>query len=300
MIASKRTRNILRNTGIYTCLAIFVVLMLFPFYFMFVTSIKPDSELYSGNCGNIFGGIDFEPETACQDNPLWVRQPTIAHYRYLFTSTDFLIWLKNSLVVSVVSTGISISIGTLAAYSLARIRFKGAQALGTMIFITYLVPTTLLFLPMAYVIRSLGLYDKPITLMITYPTFLIPFCTWLLMGYFRGIPRELEECAIVDGATRLQALRMIILPIMLPGIVSAGLFAFTLSWNEFVYALTLVSSNIFKTLPVGVVSQLVLADVYFWGALMAAALLGSIPIAILYSFFLEYYVKGMTAGAVKG
>jgi len=300
MIASKRTRNILRNTGIYTCLAIFVVLMLFPFYFMFVTSIKPDSELYSGNCGNIFGGIDFEPETACQDNPLWVRQPTIAHYRYLFTSTDFLIWLKNSLVVSVVSTGISISIGTLAAYSLARIRFKGAQALGTMIFITYLVPTTLLFLPMAYVIRSLGLYDKPITLMITYPTFLIPFCTWLLMGYFRGIPRELEECAIVDGATRLQALRMIILPIMLPGIVSAGLFAFTLSWNEFVYALTLVSSNIFKTLPVGVVSQLVLADVYFWGPLMAAALLGSIPIAILYSFFLEYYVKGMTAGAVKG
>ena len=300
MIASKRTRNILRNTGIYTCLAIFVVLMLFPFYFMFVTSIKPDSELYSGNCGNIFGGIDFEPETACQDNPLWVRQPTIAHYRYLFTSTDFLIWLKNSLVVSVVSTGISISIGTLAAYSLARIRFKGAQALGTMIFITYLVPTTLLFLPMAYVIRSLGLYDKPITLMITYPTFLIPFCTWLLMGYFRGIPRELEECAMVDGATRLQALRMIILPIMLPGIVSAGLFAFTLSWNEFVYALTLVSSNIFKTLPVGVVSQLVLADVYFWGALMAAALLGSIPIAILYSFFLEYYVKGMTAGAVKG
>jgi multiple sugar transport system permease protein len=300
MIVSKRTRSILRNIGIYTCLAIFVVLMLFPFYFMFVTSIKPDSELYSGNCGNIFGGMDLEPETACQDNPLWVRQPTIAHYRYLFTSTDFLMWLKNSLVVSGVSTGISIVIGTLAAYSLARIRFKGAQALGTMIFVTYLVPTTLLFLPMAYVIRSLGLYDKPITLMITYPTFLIPFCTWLLMGYFRGTPRELEECAMMDGATRLQALRMIILPIMLPGIVSAGLFAFTLSWNEFVYALTLVSSNIFKTLPVGVVSQLVLADVYFWGALMAAALLGSIPIAILYSFFLEYYVKGMTAGAVKG
>jgi multiple sugar transport system permease protein len=300
MIASKRTRNILRNIGIYTGLAIFVVLMLFPFYFMFVTSIKPDSELYSVDCENIYGGIDFDPETACHDNPLLVRQPTIDHYRYLFEHTDFLIWLKNSLVVSVVSTGISIVIGTLAAYSLARIRFKGAQAFGTVIFITYLVPTTLLFLPLAYVIRNFGLYDKPIALMITYPTFLIPFCTWLLMGYFRGIPRELEECAMVDGATRLQALRMIILPIMLPGIVSAGLFAFTLSWNEFVYALTLVSSNIFKTLPVGVVSQLVLADVYFWGSLMAAALLGSVPIAILYSFFLEYYVKGMTAGAVKG
>jgi len=300
MIASKRTQKILNGIGTYAGLAFFIVLMLFPFYFMFVTSIKPDSELYSGKCQNIFGSIDFDPETSCQDNPLSVRQPTITHYLYLFEHTDFTVWLKNSIIVSVVSTGISILLGTLAAYSLARIRFKGAQTFGTAIFITYLVPTTLLFLPMAYVIRNLGLYDNPISLMITYPTFLIPFCTWLLMGYFKGIPKELEECAMVDGATRLQALRMIILPIMLPGIVSAGLFAFTLSWNEFVYALTLVSSNIFKTLPVGVVSQLVLADVYFWGSLMAAALLGSVPIALLYSFFLEYYVKGMTAGAVKG
>jgi multiple sugar transport system permease protein len=300
MIASKRTQKLLQSIGIYISLAFFIVLMLFPFYFMFITSIKPDSELYSGNCENIYGNIDFNPETSCQDNPLTVRKPILDHYRYLFDHTDFLIWLKNSLVVSVVSTGISIVLGTLAAYSLARVRFKGAQAFGTTIFITYLVPTTLLFLPMAYVIRNLGLYDKPLALMITYPTFLIPFCTWLLMGYFKGIPRELEECAMVDGATRLQALRMIILPIMLPGIVSAGLFAFTLSWNEFVYALTLVSTNAYKTLPVGVVSQLVLADVYFWGPLMASALLGSVPIAILYSFFLEYYVKGMTAGAVKG
>jgi multiple sugar transport system permease protein len=292
MIASKRIRNILRNIGIYTSLAFFVVLMLFPFYFMFITSIKPDSEIYSSDCKNIF--------TACQDNPLWVRHPTIQQFPYLFEHTDFLCWLSNSVAIALVSTGISIVLGTLAAYSMARIRFKGSQALGTAIFLTYLVPTTLLFLPLAYVIRSFGLYDKPIALMITYPTFLVPFCTVLLMGFFKDIPRELEECAMVDGANRLQALVMIILPISMPGIVSAGLFAFTLSWNEFVYALTLVSSNIYKTLPVGVVSQLVLADVYYWGPLMASALLGSVPIAILYSFFLEYFVKGMTAGAVKG
>jgi multiple sugar transport system permease protein len=202
--------------------------------------------------------------------------------------------------VATVSTAVSIVVGTLAAYSLARLRFRGSRTLGLTIFITYLVPTTLIFLPLAYVIRNLGLFDKQIALMITYPTFLIPFCTWLLMGYFKGIPKELEESAMVDGATRLQALRMIILPIMLPGIVSAALFAFTLSWNEFVYALTLAQTEAIKTLPTGIVSQLVLADVYFWGSLMAAALLGSVPIAILYSFFLEYYVKGMTAGAVKG
>jgi len=172
--------------------------------------------------------------------------------------------------------------------------------MGMLIFVTYLVPTTLLFLPLAYVVRNLGMFDKPIALMLTYPTFLIPFCTWLLMGYFKGIPRELEECAMVDGCTRFGAFFKIVLPISLPGLVSAGLFAFTLSWNEFIYALTLAQSNSVKTLPTGVVSQLVLGDVYFWGQLMAAALLGSVPIAILYSFFLEYYVKGMTAGAVKG
>jgi len=222
MIASKRTQKILNGIGTYAGLAFFIVLMLFPFYFMFVTSIKPDSELYSGKCQNIFGSIDFDPETSCEDNPLSVRQPTITHYLYLFEHTDFTVWLKNSIIVSVVSTGISILLGTLAAYSLARIRFKGAQTFGTAIFITYLVPTTLLFLPMAYVIRNLGLYDNPISLMITYPTFLIPFCTWLLMGYFKGIPKELEECAMVDGATRLQALRMIILPIMLPVMRTIG------------------------------------------------------------------------------
>jgi len=278
-----RFQKITKTIWVYFGLAFFIVILLFPFYWMFITSIKPDTELYD-----------------MSQPPLTLYKPTLDHYVYLIENTRFLLWLKNSAVVATVSTGVSIVIGTLAAYSLARLRFRGSQTLGLTIFITYLIPTTLIFLPLAYVIRNLGLFDTQLALMITYPTFLIPFCTWLLMGYFKGIPKELEESAMVDGATRLQALRMIILPIMLPGIVSAALFAFTLSWNEFVYALTLAQTEAIKTLPTGIVSQLVLADVYFWGSLMAAAWLGSVPIAFLYSFFLEYYVKGMTAGAVKG
>jgi multiple sugar transport system permease protein len=283
MQISKLQRKIIRASSVYLGLAFFVVIMLFPFYWMVITSIKPDVELYLS-----------------KQNPLWVFNPTFQHYFYLFQKTPFVTWLTNSLVVAIVSTSVSLFVGTIAAYALARLRFRGAQAVGVAIFVTYLVPTTLLFLPLAYIIRNLGLYDNPVALMITYPTFLVPFCTWLLMGYFKGIPKDLEECATVDGATRIQALLYIILPLMLPGLVSAGLFAFTMSWNEFIYALTFTQSDSVKTLPVGIVAQLVLGDVYFWGSLMAAALLGSVPIAILYSFFLEYYVKGMTAGAVKG
>ena len=283
MASGLRARKITRTIIVTIGLIFFIIILLFPFYWMLVTSIKPDGELYD-----------------LSRSPFIIEKPTLDHYKYLFENTRFLLWMKNSLQVSVVSTVISIIVGTLAAYSVARLRFKGAQTLGLFIFITYLIPTTLIFLPLAYVIRNLGLYDTQAALMLTYPTFLIPFCTWLLMGYFKGIPKELEESAMVDGATRLQALRMVILPIMLPGIVSAALFAFTLSWNEFVYALTLAQTEAIKTLPVAIVSQLVLGDVYFWGSLMAAALLGSVPIAFLYSFFLEYYVKGMTAGAVKG
>ena len=283
MGSSIRVRKMVDKIVVTLGLVFFIVILLFPFYFMIVSSFKPNDELYN-----------------LKLNPLALKHVTLDHYKYLFEQTRFPLWLKNSVSVAVVSTLISIVIGTLAAYSLVRLRFKGSQTLGLVIFITYLIPTTLLFIPMAYVIRNLGLFDKEIALMIVYPTFMIPFCTWLLMGYFKGIPKELEESAMVDGATRLQALRMIILPIMLPGIVSAALFAFTLSWNEFVYALTLAQTEAIKTLPVGIVSQLVLADVYYWGELMGAALLGSVPVAFLYSFFLEYYVKGMTAGAVKG
>jgi multiple sugar transport system permease protein len=280
---SRILRRTFKGIGVYGGLAFFLVIMLFPFYFMLVTSIKPDAEIYD-----------------MSQFPLIVKEPTLHHYQYLLEKTHFLLWLKNSAVVATFSTLISLTLGTLAAYALARLKFRGTQTSGLSVYITYLVPTSLLFLPLAYVIRQIGLFDNPVALMITYPTFLVPFCTWLLMGYFKTIPRELEESAMVDGCTRFHAFRTIVLPIMLPGLVSAGLFAFTLSWNEFLYALTLTQSNAVKTLPVGIVSQLVLGDVYFWGSLMAAAVLGSVPIAIIYSFFLEYYVKGMTAGAVKG
>ena len=276
-------QRVIKTVSVYAGLAFFLIIMLFPFYYMLVTSVKPDAEIYD-----------------VAQFPLIVRQPTLYQYRYLLEKTSFVLWLKNSAVVATVSTVISLTLGTLAAYALARLRFKGNQTMGLSVYVTYLVPTSLLFLPMAYLIKRIGLFDNPIALMITYPTFLVPFCTWLLMGYFKSIPRELEECAMVDGCTRFHAFRSIVLPIVTPGLVSAGLFAFTLSWNEFLYALTLTQSKDVKTLPVGIVSQLVLGDVYFWGSLMAASLLGSIPIAIIYSFFLESYVKGMTAGAVKG
>jgi multiple sugar transport system permease protein len=204
----------------------------------------------------------------------------------------------NTIIVSVVSTFVSLAASVLAAYAIERLRFRGSKSTGMAIFLAYLVPPSILFIPLAAIVFKLGLFDTRWALILTYPTFLIPFCTWLLMGYFRSIPYELEECALIDGATRWQILVKIVLPLAVPGLISAGIFAFTLSWNEFIYALTFVSSSEVKTVPVGVVTELVEGDVYHWGALMAGALLGSLPVAILYSFFVEYYVSGMT-GAVK-
>jgi multiple sugar transport system permease protein len=182
----------------------------------------------------------------------------------------------------------------LAAYAIERLRFRGARYVGMAIFLAYLVPPSILFIPLAAVIYKLELFDTRLALILTYPTFLIPFCTWLLMGYFKSIPLELEECALIDGASRLQILVRIILPLAVPGLISAGIFAFTLSWNEFIYALTFVSSSEVKTVPVGVVTELVEGDVYHWGSLMAGRAVGSLPVAILYSFFVEYYVSGLT------
>jgi len=231
--------------------------------------------------------------------PLWTLHPTLEHFRDLMAKTAFPQWLWNTFMIAVVSTLISLFCGLLAGYALARLRFPLAGALGTSIFVTYLVPPTLLFIPLADIIRTFQLGNTPWALILTYPTFLIPFCTWLLMGYFKTIPKELEECARIDGATRLQAMFFIILPLAVPGILSAGIFAFTLSWNEFLYALVFISSPGNKTIPVGVTSELIKGDVFFWGSLMAGALLGSVPVAIVYSFFVEHYVSGMT-GAVKG
>jgi multiple sugar transport system permease protein len=202
------------------------------------------------------------------------------------------------MTVAIVATVLSIFASVLAAYAIQRLKFKGSEWVGLSIYLAYLVPPSILFIPLATMVFQLGLFDTPMALILTYPTFLIPFCTWLLIGYFKSIPYELEECALIDGATRLQILWKITLPLAVPGLISAGIFAFTLSWNEFIYALAFIQSVEKKTVPVAVLTQLVEGDVYHWGSLMAGALLGSVPVAIFYSFFVEYYVSSLT-GAVK-
>jgi multiple sugar transport system permease protein len=266
---------------IYLPLLVFLFVLLFPFYWMGITAFKPDNELLSRD-----------------GNPFWIIAPTLAHIDKLLFKTEYPQWMWNTVVVSVTATFFSLVASVFAAYAIERLRFSGAKHVGLAIFLAYLVPPSILFIPLASVVFQLGLFDTRLALILTYPTFLIPFCTWLLMGYFRSIPMELEECALIDGANRWQILVKIILPLAVPGLISAGIFAFTLSWNEFIYALTFISSSEVKTLPVGVVTELVEGDVYHWGALMAGALFGSLPVALIYSFFVEYYVSGMT-GSVK-
>jgi len=270
----------------YIPITAFILFTLFPFYWMAVTAFRPDEELY-------------RTWRQASATPFWTLEPTLEHFRNLLRTTAFPQWLWNTMLIATVSTIISLICGMFAGYALARLKFRGSEFLGTVIFITYLVPQTLLFIPLADIIRSMQLGNTPWALMLTYPTFLIPFCTWLLMGYFKTIPKELEECARIDGATRFGAMVRIIFPVAIPGILSAGIFAFTLSWNEFIYALIFMSSAELKTVPVGVVSELIRGDIFFWGQLMAGALLGSVPVAIVYSFFVEYYVTGLT-GSVKG
>ena len=266
---------------VYLPLAVFVFVLLFPFYWMAITAFKPNNELLSR-----------------EGNPFWVMAPTLDHVKKLLFDTAYPQWMWNTVLVSVVATFFSLAASVFAAYAIERLRFSGAKQVGLAIFLAYLVPPSILFIPLASVVFQLGLFDTRLALILTYPTFLIPFCTWLLMGYFRSIPYELEECALIDGATRWQILVKIVLPLAVPGLISAGIFAFTLSWNEFIYALTFVSSSEIKTLPIGVVTELVEGDVYHWGSLMAGALFGSLPVAFIYSFFVEYYVSGMT-GSVK-
>ena len=270
-----------RAITVYLPLFAFLLVLLFPFYWMAITSVKPDTELLSR-----------------EGNPFWVHAPTLAHFKKLLFDTAYPEWLWNTVLVSVVSTAFSLVASVLAAYAIERLRFRGAKQVGLAVFLAYLVPPSILFIPLADVVFKLGLFDTRWALILTYPTFLIPFCTWLLMGYFRSIPFELEECALIDGASRWQILTKIVLPLAVPGLISAGIFAFTLSWNEFIYALTFVSDSEIKTVPVAVITELVEGDVYHWGPLMAGALFGSLPVAFIYSFFVEYYVSGLT-GSVK-
>jgi len=271
-----------RTLNIYLPLAFYLVFLLFPFYWMSIVSLKPTNDLFD---------LKF--------NPFWIQQFTLENYLYLFQNTDFSSWLKNTIIVTVSATSISLVCSVLIGYALARLKFPGSNFLGVGIFLAYLVPPTLLFLPLAQVIAALGLYNTYWALILTYPSQLIPFASWLLMGYFRTIPKEIEESAMADGCTRLGTLVRIILPLSVPGLLSAGIFCFTLCWNEFLYALIFMSSGPMKTIPVGTVSDLIKADTLFWGSLMASAVLGSFPIAFLYSFFVKYYVSGLTAGAVK-
>jgi multiple sugar transport system permease protein len=271
-----------RMVTLYLPLACFVLILLFPFYWMTLTAFKPNAELF-----------DYK-----QYNPFWIGSPTLDHIYHLLFNTAYPRWLLTTMTVAICATFLSLFSSTLAAYAIQRLRFKGSQYVGLGIYLAYLVPPSILFIPLATMVYQLGLFDSPLALILTYPTFLVPFCTWLLIGYFKSIPYELEECALIDGATRLQILRQITLPLAVPGLISAGIFSFTLSWNEFIYSLAFIQSSENKTVPVAILTELVSGDVYQWGALMAGSLLGSLPVAIFYSFFVDYYVSSLT-GAVK-
>lgn len=271
-----------RIVTLYLPLTIIVVVLLFPFYWMALTSIKPDEQL-----------IDLETYS-----PFWTWNPTLKHFYKLLFESQYPHWLWNTMYVAVCATVLSIIASVLAAYAIVRLRYKGASLVGGLIFLAYLVPPSILFIPLATVVFQYGLFDSPLALILTYPTILIPFSTWLLMGYFKTIPFELEECALIDGASRWQILIKIVLPLAIPGLISAFIFCFTLCWNEFIYALTFLQSTQNKTVPVAIVNEFVDGDVYRWGSLMAGALAGSLPLVILYAFFVEHYVSAMT-GAVK-
>ena len=271
-----------RALRLYLPLGFFLVTMLFPFYWMAITSIKPNRELYNAKI-----------------MPLIVHQPVLKHYVDLLDQTNFLTWTYNTMLVAVVTTAVSLLIGTMLAYPLARLNFPGAAIVAIGIAATYLVPQPLLFIPMSDIINMLELGNTLKAVMLTYPTLLIPFCAWLLMGYFKSVPRELEEAARIDGASRFQAMLRVVLPLCTPGLLSAGIFAFTLAQNEFLYALIFLTTSEVRTVPVGAITELIRGDVFYWGQLMAAALLGSVPVAVIYSFFVEHYVAGLTAGSVK-
>jgi multiple sugar transport system permease protein len=271
-----------RLVSLYLPLSIILLILLFPFYWMALTSIKPDDQL-----------LDMD-----RVSPFWTTAPTLKHFYNLLFQTSYPRWLWNTMFVAIGATVLSIIASVLAAYAIVRLRFRGAAWVGGAIFLAYLIPPSILFIPLSTVVFQYGLFDTPFALILTYPTILIPFSTWLLMGYFKTIPFELEECALIDGASRWQILTKIVLPLAVPGLISAFIFCFTLCWNEFIYALTFLSTTSQKTVPVAIVNEFVDGDIYRWGSLMAGALAGSLPLVILYAFFVEHYVSAMT-GAVK-
>jgi len=282
--AAFRRRRLRNEILFWFVLSLFLIFAIFPVYWMFITTFKQVNDLYN-----------------LSNNPLFFNMaPTLDQVKYLFERTEFVVWVENTAEVGLAVVTITVLVCVPAAYVLARTRFPGSGALGIGIFLTYLVPPTLLFLPLSQLVAGLGLNDTKWSLALVYPTFTIPFCTWLLMGFFKNVPREITEAARVDGCSRLGAMFRIVLPVSTPGILTIVIFAFTLVMQEYVYALTFVSSSDQKMVTLGVVTNLIRGDVFFWGSLMAAALIGSVPGAIAYSFFVDHYVAGLTAGSVKG
>ena len=260
---------------------------MFPFYWMAITTFKQNSDLYVGASNTAH-------------NPfLFNRPPTLEHLKVLFEDTQYLQWLINTGAVGVAVVVITLVLAVPAGYALARMTGPWAQTLGIAIFLTYLVPPTILFIPFARIIAVLGLQDSLWSLVLVYPSFTVPFCTWLLMGFFKAIPRDLEDAAMIDGLSRFGAFVKVVMPISLAGVLTAIIFAFTLVTQEFVYGVTFITSASSYTVSVGVPTFLVRGDVYFWGSMMGACLIASVPIAIIYNFFVDRFVSGFTVGAVK-
>jgi multiple sugar transport system permease protein len=265
----------------------FTAFAVFPFYWMVVTTFKQNSDLYVG-------------ATNTAHNPfIFNRPPTLEHLKTLFEQTLYLTWVANTLLVGALVVGITLLLAVPAGYSLARLAGRWGERLSIGIFLTYLIPSTLLFIPFSRLVSILGLQNTLWSLVLVYPTFTVPFCTWLLMGFFKSLPKEVEESAMVDGCSRPAAVWRVVLPLAVPGILTVVIFALTLVVQEFVYSLTFISSVQRMTVSVGVPVALIRGDVYYWGSLMAACVITSFPLAILYNFFLDRFITGFTVGAVK-
>lgn len=281
MMESGRRRSRGSSSRVYLLLAIYLLVVTFPFYYMLLTSLRTPKDVYD------------------RANMLTPSNLTLGNYATVFSNTRMMTWLQNSVEVAVGSTLLSVAIGIFAAYALARLKFFGSQNLARSVLFMYLLPGSLLFIPLFLVISNLGLLNSLWALVISYQTFNVPFCTWLLLGYFRTMPVELEDAALIDGSTRLGVLVRIVIPLAAPGIVTAFIFGFTNAWNEFLFAAVMVQRTELRTIPVGLYSFQV-GDVLLWGQLMAAALIATLPVVILFTFVQRYVVQGLTIGSVKG
>lgn len=269
--------------GSYAALTVFVFAFLVPPYYTIVTSLKTSGEI-----------------SAQHGSPWYPHRATLSNYIELITNHNFQMYYWNTIKVTIAVVAVTLVMSVLAAFSLARMRFWGSQGLATGVFLTYLVPPALLFLPLFKVVGGVGLLNNAWSLVLTLPTLSVPFCTWCMIGYFASIPKELDEAALIDGAGYLQVLTRIFIPVALPGIIAATIFCFTVSWANFLYGLAFTTSADQLTLPVGIVTTLIRGDVYAWGQIMTGALLGAAPPLIIYAFLMDYYISGLTAGATKG